>query len=96
MLKRCQAASIISVTLDGHQRATAFQDAFWWRRFESVKQLEFADGEHGTSAFSFYKACPNLQVDHVQTFTDTMCVPCSSICAIGGITGALLPSMTYL
>ncbi len=67
MLNRCQAASIISFTVEGEQAREAFTEALRWnsRRFENVKQLTFKEKKGLNNAVNCYKACAcsrNLQV----------------------------------
>ncbi len=59
MLKRCQAASTISITLEGKQGNEAFEKAFEGPRgtFGSVKQLTCTEKWVGFNAGNLYKAC---------------------------------------
>lgn len=83
MLNRCQAASIISITVESKQARDAFERALGWnsRTFENVKQLTFKEREGLNDAKKLYKACTsdNLQVGQCcckLNIEMEVCMPC--------------------
>ena len=63
MLKRCKAASSISITVDAEPRREALREVFkLGSKFEHLRQLRITDDGEEYIIPYIYSTCPNLQV----------------------------------